>query len=116
MPHVRLPRSVTQGLQPTTHGQNDNRFEDLLKETKKLAATQAIGERSLAKLAGYLVKASQDGVIDHIGFFSAWRWGIRSHLAQIKRVSQIQAKAGAAATPGPPDFPRWFAWYPVRLD
>jgi hypothetical protein len=47
-----------------THGQNDQRWKDLLAKTSEIARTHGEGERALPVFAGYVLKAAQDGVID----------------------------------------------------
>lgn len=47
-----------------THGQNDQRFNDFLKEAGELARTHAEGGRSLAILYGRLIQQAAYGVVD----------------------------------------------------
>jgi len=49
-----------------TYGQNDNRFKDLLSEVREDARNKANADRSKARLAGKVVRATLDGVIDSV--------------------------------------------------
>jgi hypothetical protein len=49
-----------------THGQNDNRFKDLLSDVREDARNKANADRSKARLAGKVVRATLDGIIDSV--------------------------------------------------